>query len=103
MEAENNAVPEGAGGARELNVLRRAMGAFDTCLVVWRGEGELTVHGCKKILLYSTEAIRLRVGRRTLCVRGKGLSCTSFSGGIMMLEGRIDAVCYETEERERTE
>ena len=98
MESGGQSISEGGNErAREASALQRARSAFEECLVVLRGEGEVTVHGCKKILLYSTELIRLKMRRRTLCIRGKGLACTSFSGGIMMLEGRIDAISYETE------
>ena len=98
MESGGQSISEGGNErAREASALQRARSAFEECLVVLRGEGEVTVHGCKKILLYSTELIRLKMRRRTLCIRGKGLACISFSGGIMMLEGQIDAISYETE------
>ena len=83
------------GGAKEPGGLRRACTALDSCLVIWRGDRELTVHGCRRILLYSNEQIRLQMKKKSLSVRGKGLCCASFSAGVIVLEGEICSVCYE--------
>ena len=75
--------------------IRRAADLFEDGMIVLRGERMMTVHGCKKILLYSTERIRLRMRRRKLSVYGGELCCTSFSGGVITIEGEIDGVQYE--------
>lgn len=64
-------------------------------IIVMYGDRRMTVQGCKKILAYSPAEIRLQLKHRTLCVRGEGLGCTSFSGGCTTLQGRIDAVNFE--------
>lgn len=63
-------------------------------LLVVRGQEEATVHGCRKILLYSPDEICLQMRHRILCVQGADLCCVSFSGGTVSLEGRIDSVRY---------
>ncbi len=64
-------------------------------LIVLRGQHELTVYGCRKILLYTPPEIRLSMRKRQLCIFGKALSCTSFSGGAVTVEGMIEAIRYE--------
>ena len=96
MKEEKENLPSVA--ANEMGGLRRVCTSLDSCLVIWRGERELTVHGCSRILLYSNEQIRLQMKRKSLSVRGRGLCCSSFSAGVMVLEGEICSVCYETGE-----
>lgn len=68
-------------------------------MIVLRGQGQATLYGCRKILRYSPEEIRLRVGRREVSLVGKGLICTCFSAGCVTVEGRIDALLYCTRDR----
>lgn len=53
------------------------------------GQRELTVRGCRRILHYGDEEIRLRVGKTVLCVCGKELLCTSFGNGGVTVRGWI--------------
>ena len=99
MEEEKRLKSGGMGRLRHKRGVPRAVALFDDRLIVLRGESEMTVHGCKKILQYSTDRICLLMRGRQLCIRGNGLFCTSFSGGVITLEGRIDSVCYEAEEK----
>lgn len=80
---------------RERGWLQRELEVLEEGLVVLRGESTMTVRGCRRILLYSNTLIRLRMRRRVLCVEGSALCCTSFSGGVIMLAGRIVSVRYE--------
>ncbi len=68
-------------------------------MIVLRGQGQATLYGCSKILRYSPEEIRLRVGRREVSLVGGDLICTCFSAGCVTVEGRIDALLYCTRER----
>lgn len=60
--------------------------------VVLYGERRMTVQGCRRILSYSPELIRLQLKKRTLAIRGAFLECVSFSGGCTTLQGRIKSV-----------
>ena len=64
-------------------------------MVVLHGEREAIVYGCRKILLYSSPEIRLSVRKKQLCVLGRDLSCSSFSGGTVTVEGKIEEIRYE--------
>ena len=86
-------------------VSRRAVikNGFFEPLVVIRGQGEMTVYGCRKILLYTPQEIRLSLRKRSFCITGESLCCTSFSGGAVTVEGRIESVRYEKTVTERKE
>ena len=99
MDEEKRLTSAGGERSRRGHGVSRAAALFDDRLIILRGESEMTVHGCKKILQYSTERICLLMRGRQLCICGNGLFCTSFSGGVITLEGRIDSVCYEAEEK----
>lgn len=60
-----------------------------------RGRSTLTVNGCKRILEYTPSLIRLKVWRCVLCVRGTGLSCSSYFAGAVGIEGEIDSISFE--------
>ena len=60
--------------------------------VVLYGERRMTVQGCRRILSYSPQEIRLQLKKRTLAVRGTSLECVSFSGGCTTLQGWIRSV-----------
>lgn len=60
------------------------------------GKRRVTVYGCRKILVYSPKEIRLQLAKETLCVVGEGLYCSSFSAGIVTVEGIIGGVVYGT-------
>lgn len=83
--------------------LTNGAASFTEPLVVLRGQREATVYGCRKILLYTPPEIRLRMRKKHLCILGEGLCCTSFSGGTVTVEGKIDAIRYVRETEERIE
>ena len=60
------------------------------------GKRRVTVYGCRKILVYSPGEIRLQLAKEVLCVQGEGLYCSSFSAGIVTVEGIIGGVLYGT-------
>lgn len=63
-----------------------------------RGRHALTVHGCRRILAYHPEEIRLWVKEAVLCVRGERLICTSYLAGAVGIDGRVDALTFEPED-----
>lgn len=54
----------------------------------------LSVHGCRKILKYSTETIILLLSDRIMTVRGKCLTCISYYVGAVGIEGEIEGLDY---------
>ena len=58
-----------------------------------------TVRGCRNILFYSPEEVRLALRGREICLRGRELKCVSFAGGSVTVEGFLSAV--ELSERRR--
>ena len=68
-------------------------------MIVLYGQEKATLYGCRKILRYSPEEIRLQVGRREVSLVGRELICTCFSAGCVTVEGRIDALLHCTRER----
>ena len=58
------------------------------------GKRRVTVYGCRKILVYSPREIRLQLAKEELGVVGEGLYCSSFSAGIVTVEGVIGGVLY---------
>lgn len=63
-----------------------------------RGDGELTVRECKRILHYSETEIRLSLCGYTLIIKGEDLFCASYSGGAVRVDG--DIVSIELDKRE---
>ena len=65
-------------------------------LIQLYGDHTLIAHGCRRILLYTQEEIRLSRGKRTvLRVLGEDLCCTSFSAGAVTVQGHIRGVLFE--------
>ena len=71
--------------------------------VLISGTGSLTVRGCRRILHYGSDCIRLRLAdRRVLCVCGAELVCTAFEAGLATIEGRLQGVSLEEAVRRAT-
>ena len=63
-----------------------------------RGRHSVSVHGCRRILYYGSEAIHLGMKDCVVRITGARLVCTSYLAGAVGVEGRIDSVCFATEE-----
>ncbi|MBQ9803048.1 MAG: YabP/YqfC family sporulation protein [Clostridia bacterium] len=63
------------------------------------GQEELTVRGCKKILVYERQTVTLSLGRVFLTVSGDALFCSAFGGGAVTLSGKIDTLSFSKGER----
>lgn len=61
------------------------------------GRRELTVSGCRRILCYGEEEMRLLLGKTVLSVCGHALVCTAFGGGSVTLSGEILSLSFEGE------
>lgn len=59
------------------------------------GQNALTVRGCRKILTYGRNCIRLSLGKTVLAVGGTELICTVFEAGNVTVEGHILALTFE--------
>ena len=78
---------------------RFSVGALSGMTVLY-GNQSATVRGCRRILFYSPEKIRLALRERELDLCGRELRCVSFAGGTVCVEGTIEAVTLsETGER----
>lgn len=58
------------------------------------GDFEATIHGCKKIVYYTPEKIKLAMKKRggLITLEGSKLVCTSFFVGAVVIEGKIERV-----------
>jgi len=59
-----------------------------------RGRNNITVQGCKKILLYTTHEVRIKLSGEVICVRGEELYCTAYHSGVVEIDGYIIDVCF---------
>lgn len=64
-----------------------------------RGRCELTVCGCRRILLYSEERIKLLMHEYILVISGRELFCPSFKAGAVRVDGVIEGVSLEGAEK----
>ncbi len=59
-----------------------------------RGNSNICIHGCKKILLYTTEEVRAKLTGCILCVTGNNLYCTAYHARTVEIDGLIHSVSY---------
>ena len=62
-----------------------------------RGRNSLLVHGCRKILHYAPDEMRLCLWDCVLRITGDGLVCHSYLAGAVGIEGNISGLFFETE------
>ncbi len=74
---------------------RAAGGQDGRGMLEMRSRGEVMIHDCRRILLYTPEKICLLRGRETLAVCGEGLYCLSYFGGTVLVRGKIRALFLE--------
>lgn len=76
-----------------LDIPREALpGGFGLSL---SGQNELSVRGCRRILEYGENCIRLLLGKTALTVDGKDLLCTTFAPEILVIRGHIRMLSFE--------
>ncbi len=82
-----------AGLGRYLDLPTEAIpGGFGLSL---SGREQLTVRGCREILIYTPAEIRLSLGRVALSVGGEGLLCTVLEAGNVTVEGLVCTLSFE--------
>ncbi len=59
-----------------------------------RGRNTLLVHGCLKILQYTSEEMQLALRGCVLRVTGERLICHTYLAGAVGVEGKINGVCF---------
>ena len=62
-----------------------------------RGRNSLLVHGCRRILHYAPDEMRLKMKSCTLCIKGERLICHSYLAGAVGIEGKIEGICFNDE------
>ena len=62
-----------------------------------RGQREVCVQGCRKILLCEPDIVRLALRDGILAVRGHGLVCSTYFAGAVGIRGKICVVSFEEE------
>ena len=62
-----------------------------------RGRNTLLVHGCRKILHYTPQEMRLLVSECVLSVTGERLVCHSYLSGAVGIEGKVNSLCFSDE------
>ena len=79
---------------RLLGIPADAVGVHSGFMAEMRGRSSLTVKGCRKILRYSKESIRLQTRDGEVEVVGEGLFCIAYFTDSIGIEGRIDGVIF---------
>jgi len=54
-----------------------------------RGRNNITIRGCKKILLYTENELRIKLDGEVVCVRGEKLYCTAYHSCAIEIDGYI--------------
>lgn len=60
--------------------------------LIFSGNRELQLEGCKSIIEYGDEKIQLNLGKGTVALLGKNLSITSLNSNEMLILGKISTV-----------
>lgn len=63
--------------------------------IALEGNARVFVGDCDSILEYEPESVKLRAGKRTLRVNGKGLNLCNLSEKTVVIRGRISSLEFE--------
>ncbi len=78
-----------------LGIPSDAVGLTNGFMAELRGQNTVTVRGCRRILSYSPEAIRLDTRDGAVTVMGESLTCTAYFADLFGIEGRIGGVYFD--------
>ena len=67
----------------------------DMPVLLCKGAFEMQVEGCRSILEYGGERIRLHMGRENLTVEGCGLTMSAFHRNCLTIRGSITGIRWE--------
>ncbi len=59
------------------------------------GDREATVEGCRGVLEYNAECVKLNIGSGTVCFCGQGLRLSQFDREHTCISGKIESVNYD--------
>lgn len=65
------------------------------CRVEIRGRGEAVIEGCRKVVTFTPDIIRLAMSDFNIVIEGERLNCLSFCEGSLVIGGRINRFVYE--------
>lgn len=68
------------------------------CIAELRGRGEATLCGCRRVLLFRPEIIKLEMPEFNIVIEGEGLKCGTFCYSRVTVHGKIHAIKYEEKE-----
>lgn len=78
------------------SIFRRAKAFFHagelTDVIVLSGSDRAVVRGCRKILSYAPQEIRIAQRKQVVHIEGANLRCVSFAAGSTTVEGNIRSV-----------
>lgn len=60
-----------------------------------RGRNTVIINGCKRILEYSPERMRLAIKKSSVCVSGERLICSTYHDGAICIEGYIGSISFD--------
>lgn len=72
-----------------------AVGLSNGFMAELRGKSSVNVRGCRRILTYSPEVMRLDTRDGIVIVMGEELTCTAYFSDLVGIEGRIGGICFE--------
>ena len=72
-----------------------AVGISDGFTAELRGQSEVRIGGCQRIVYYRPDRITMQTRDGEWTVSGQGLTCTAYDCGSLGIEGRIDGVYSE--------
>lgn len=70
--------------------------------VLLSGDREICVQGNAVIRSYTDEQIVLSIGKRVLCIKGKGLFCAELISGKLLINGTVSGLFLEKEGTDAT-
>lgn len=73
----------------------------DRDMLEMRGNEELTVRECERILSYGEREIRLSLREYVLTICGEGLFSSSFAGRTVRVDGAISSLTFERRGRRK--
>ena len=73
-------------------VRAKESGAVRESSAFLRSSKEITVCGCKKVLHYAPDSVRLMLSDGIMEINGEGLTASTYFGREIRLSGRINAV-----------
>lgn len=94
-QKENTAVPLRERIGTWLGIPADAVGLTNGFMAELRGQRTVTVRGCRRILTYSPEAIRLDTRDGEIVIVGEELTCIAYSADSIGIEGRIGGVYFD--------